>query len=49
MSADTTGHYGIFLMKLNSSGKIVWKKLLNGKTIDHYEGSSIFIAKNGFF
>ena len=48
-SGDTTAHYGIFLVKLSSSGKIIWKKLLNGKTIGPYHGGSISITKNGDF
>jgi hypothetical protein len=49
MSADSTSHYGILLMKLDNSGKVLWKKLLNGNTRDHYNGFSICIANNGDF
>ena len=48
-TSDTLGNSGFHLVKLNNSGKIVWKKLLRGKTISQYNARSILIAKNGDF
>jgi hypothetical protein len=48
-TTDSSGKDGILLVKLDSEGKIVFKKLLRGYAANLYTGGALAIAKNGDF